>query len=233
MSITKKSQRPKHKKLYLISGLFVLIALVIVIGIVELLRYQTNNQISKVRNEFKQYYAEELQFSTLPSTATKTQVQWNSYYSGYISQFQTLEKHVLGNNVSNQSLKTFDGNFYKALTDNVNLLTLMKNYIDTSYQIESDQSTISSDQSTLQLDTSQDNQNCALSQSNPYITCDYSLEDQAKATLISDESQLTSDQQTYQKQGNQIVSLVKQVKADNNKCANEVPDLQPISYAKI
>jgi hypothetical protein len=115
---------------------------------------------------------------------------------------------------SSSALNKFNTDVETASSDFLDLINLDKSSEDMQFQTQTDNNTIASDRSTLELDTSQDNTDCNLSVDNPYISCDRSLENQAKSNLNTATSQLTTDQQTLKSQQSQQSTLGNTVLSD-------------------
>ncbi len=174
-----------------------------------------NGAQTQANNAFvTQYNSLETGFASLPSTTTKNKADWDSYYTSYIQQFQTLNTSLAGasSTKTNKDLQT-------AVTDNIALITLDESSSDMNFQITADNAAITSDTNNVQQDTAQDNTTCALSESNPYITCDRSMENNAKSQLASDTARLASDKAAYASQQSQIATLNTKVSDDNTAIA--------------
>jgi hypothetical protein len=194
----------------IVIGTFALSAIVLIVLALAASGAQTQANSALVT----QYNSLEAEFTSLPSTTTKNKADWDSYYTSYVQQFQTLNASLLGasNTKTNKDLQT-------AVTDNIALITLDESSSDMNFEITTDNVAITSDTNNVQQYTAQDNTSCALSQSNPYITCDRSMENNAKSQLASDTARLASDKAAYASQQSQITTLNTKVSDDNTAIA--------------
>jgi uncharacterized membrane-anchored protein YhcB (DUF1043 family) len=177
-------------------------------------QYQT--QLNHLKSLENQYQSISQQYYGLPSTTTKVKADWDTYYDGLNSQLSGITSSISNASYSNELLTAFSQDIQKSTSDLSGSITLSKSLSDMQFQIQNDNSTISLDQGNVQLDTAQDNTSCNLSVDNPYITCDRSLENQAKTQLSTAQTQLSTDKAAVQSQTTQQDSLGKRIASDTS-----------------
>ncbi|HUD81436.1 MAG TPA: DnaJ domain-containing protein [Patescibacteria group bacterium] len=193
---------------------FVMIAVVLVIAVLagggiylshkKSVDYQAN--VSKVTKQAQQLNGIYQQYSSLPSSTTQLQSAWDSYYSGLISQVQTINT-ASNTTYSSSAINNLNSEVQTASASFINLLNLDKSATDMQFQIQTDQNKVTTDKSLVQEDTADDDSDCALAEDNPYITCDRSLENQANSYLTAANTQLSTDQQSQKTQQSQSAVL--------------------------
>jgi hypothetical protein len=165
-----------------------------------------NANLAKVAKQAKQLDSIYRQYSSLPTSTTQSQSDWDSYYSGLISQIKTINS-TTSTTYTQSALNKLNADIETASASFINLLNLDKSATDMQFQIQTDQNQVTTDKGLLQTDIANDNSTCALAATNPYITCDRSLENQANSYLTTANNQLSTDQQTLKNQQSQSAAL--------------------------
>ena len=188
-----------------------------VVGVSAYNSSRSQADFNKILSAYDEYSGITQQFSSLPSSTTKTKSEWDSYYDNLISQVNGVQIKSTNLSVSDAHLAILNLDFQNAMKDFVNLMTLEKSNNDLQFQIDNDKTIVNSDQANVQSDIALDNTDCNLSVSNPYITCDRSLENGAKAQLITDQTQLDKDNKANQDQLTELANLGQTLKTANSK----------------
>lgn len=167
---------------------------------------QFDSNLSHLKDLNNEYYAVFRQFVSLPSSTTKTQSEWDSYYSGLTSQLQPVKNAVNKTYGNNSVLNGINNNLTTATDDLINLLTLEKSYQDMSFQVTNDKATLSTEQGDLDNEIS-------IYNTAPEIGSGYV--DSVQSDVDTAQSQLNTDEQTQTQQEAQIKNLLKTVLQDS------------------
>lgn len=153
-------------------------------------------------------------YSTFSGSKPYSKTEWNNYYATVNSQVAAISMAASKTTSSSTSLTAFKNDILTTTRDFLSLVNLDKSSEDMRFQIKSDQDTVTSDQNMYEEDVTQDDTDCNLGSSNPYLTCSHTLEDGEKVDLNTATSQLTTDEQTLRSQESQALGLVANLSAD-------------------
>ena len=173
----------------------------------KLAQQKYESELTQLKTINNQYYAVFREFVSLPSTTTKTQAEWDSYYDDLSSQLSPVRAAVNKNTFVDSRLSTAYNDLSNAVSDLNNDFSLSKSISDMQFQIDNDKSKLSTDQSTLSSEESIYNNADGLI-SNSYVT-------EFQTDVASDKTQLSTDQNTYQSQQTQASTLTQTVLQDS------------------
>ena len=199
------SEKKKHKSIViaLVAGSVGLVLIIIVgVGITLLGQHNANKEISEAQQLADKYYLATQNYSTLPSSVTKTQSQWDSYYSGLISQLKNIQQTNLQDTYTTTPLNNFKQGFGTAINDSINYLTATQSATDTSFTITADNSKIASDNNLIQT-----------FQADGAVLMASSIVSE-QATLTTDQATLKNDQQTETQENNQASQIQQTLNTD-------------------
>ena len=214
------TEQNSHTVFAVMGSVLAVLVIGLLVGIVAYANHNNKTNVSKLNNLNSQLQSDYNQFASLPSTITYNKSDWDSYYSKFTSELQAINSGTK-TSYSSSALSKYNSDIATASTDFMNLVSLDQSLSDMSFQITSDQSSITSDKNLLQSDIASDNTTCNLSADNPYITCDRSLENQEKSYLDTANTQLSNDQQTLKNQQSQASTLDATVLSDLSKLTTD------------
>lgn len=163
-------------------------------------KYQS--EVASLNNLNGQYQATFQSWKNLPSTITKTKADWDSYYSGLISELSGISSAQT--QYSNAALSNYAAAIVTASNDFSSLLSLDQSSSDMQFQVQNDQSTITFDKGLVAEDEQ--------------LGSSYAVG--PEGDLSTAEQQLSSDQQTLQSQTNQAKTLGSKLSTDNANLAS-------------
>ena len=182
-----------------------------------------HDQFVKDSKQAKDFYNQLVdlnnQISSLPSATTKTQAEWDTYYSDRSSDLQSIQVSFEETSFNEPSKDGFTRDFKKALSDYSGLLTLDKSTSDLRFQIQSDNNTVTSDTNLV-------NEQEATARIGCFSSCDYSYVNAAKTQLATDTNTLNKDQQYLSEATSQLGAVSKTVTADINKADSDLVNIE-------
>lgn len=190
-----KKQKQNLIAFLVVVGTLVIVAVIIIAvnvinGVSTQAEYKSQIiQLNSVNTTFQTMYSK---FFSEPSSTTRTNADWDTYYAGLSTQIQTLTTTVATPSYSDPRLTKAEQDLQKALSTFSSYLTLSKSNIDMQFQINKDQSTITSDKSISAEEAGF---------GGGYVTAN-------KTKLDSDNALLLKDQQIYKQQSDELAVLL-------------------------
>lgn len=209
---SKSTSKPSDLPVIILSCIVVFIILV-AIG-AKMSSHKSNDVNAQLASLYNRYQSTSQQFSSLPSTTTQSQSDWDSFFGNTSSQIQQIQSSV--NQIipaTNNSENTFVQEFKKTLSDFNGVVTLEKSGTDLQFQVQNDQGSINTDNSTILAYEGDDNVDGA-----PIMEGEIASEE---ATLSTDKATLQKDQQSLSNQQSQSAILTKTIASDNQQLKSD------------
>ncbi len=200
--------KTKKSKKGLITSLVVLGIAIIIVGLVVISTTASQaakseaykSQFTEIQGASTTFQGIYDQYFNTPSSTTRTNSDWDTYYTGIKTQIQTLTTTVSGFSYTDSRLNQAQQLLQKGLSDFASLITLAQSNIDMQFQVTNDKSKINSDKTIMAEESDFPG---------GYITAN-------QTQLNTDNATLAADQKTYDEQSQELTTLAGSLGTDDS-----------------
>lgn len=201
----RRTQESSHTVLAVTLSVVAVVVIGLLVGIVAYANHSDKADVSKLNSLGSELQTDYNQYASLPSSTTKLKAGWDSYYSNYSSEIQAINT-ATKTTYSSSKLNSYNSDVQKTSSDFLNLISIDQSSTDMSFQVQSDQSSISGDNNIITEYTDDD-----ITDGEALMAGEISAE---QSTLSNDKTTLQNDQQTYKNQQSQAFTEGTTVLAD-------------------